>query len=333
MATSLSSLALSAESLIGTHQSAHGIPALQKTLEELEAESALLASRGGKREGNAFAAVQPMAVDGGARLAGAELLAAKNFDARALHRQIAELEARAAYAAGGAVDGEDLGHALSERCDVVVVSAIEGAIQDALEDSERFALDEQVGAWEREKAKILEDLGLRALEWEPVPPPSAAGGRLAEPMDVATSTKFSTASKGGAHRARLDGAAAAHGEVVTRLNRYALLGDRERKRVDDEGGMRVASDFGSLATRPSALAVAWRVVHSTTREDRGGDIVQPSTGEALTNGNEATRRRGAAFLAGEDLADAWLGLGARRALEAQFREYVDGAGLFNFPSM
>ena len=68
------------------------------------------------------------------------------------------------------------------------------------------------------------------------------------------------------------------------------------------------------------------------REDRGGDIVQPSTGEALTNGNEATRRRGAAFLAGEDLADAWLGLGARRALEAQFREYVDGAGIFNFPS-
>ena len=283
----LSSLALSAESLLSAHQPSHGIPALQKTLEELEAESAALAGRGGP---NRFAAAA--AADDGARVAGAELLAGRNFDARALHRQIVELEARAAYAGGVAGDGEDLDHALAERTDAVVVSAIEGAIQDALEDSEAFALEEQVAAWDREKGRILEDLGLRALEWEPAQTP--------KPMELATARPALPGPSPGAPK--LDAAAAAHGEVVARLNRYALLDAPERLRVDDEGGMRVASDFGALATRPSALAVCWRVVHATCREDRAlGDALAAELGVGArdcANACDAVRRAGAAARGG-----------------------------------
>ena len=187
------------------HAGRSGVPALQKNLFELEQESALLASRPAARErfrgsdslggaaagsrggggggggGGVFMSGGFESADARRALAGAELLAGKNFDASKLHRQICELELRARaaddgreYGGGGYLGGEgfeggdqerDLDSALAERTELVVVSAIEGAIDDALDDAEALAVSRRVDAWAREKEEILEQMGLKALEW------------------------------------------------------------------------------------------------------------------------------------------------------------------------
>ena len=112
--TTLASLALSAESLASRHAPAHGVPALQKTLAELEAEAARLNTQ-----------TQPQSQRGEA------LLARSTFDARALHRQILELEQRAEFAQHRVeADGRDLDAALLARTDEVVVAL------ESLESSE-----------------------------------------------------------------------------------------------------------------------------------------------------------------------------------------------------
>ena len=114
-------------------------------------------------------------------------------------------------------------------------------------------------AWDAEKARLLEDVGLKALGWD------ASGGGSREAALVAASASAPT----------LDAAAIAHGAVVSRLNRYALLSPGERSRVDAEGGLRVASDFGALAPRPSPLAVAWRAAWKPTAGS-GSGTTRPS---------------------------------------------------------
>ena len=71
---------------------------------------------------------------------GEALLAQSTFDARALHRQILELEQRAEFAQHRVeADGRDLDAALLARTDEVVVACIEGAVADAVEDGEKAA--------------------------------------------------------------------------------------------------------------------------------------------------------------------------------------------------
>mmetsp|Transcript_560 Transcript_560/g.1592 ORF Transcript_560/g.1592 Transcript_560/m.1592 type:complete len:239 (-) Transcript_560:23-739(-) len=190
MPDTLASLALSAESLVSRMATDHGngIPHVQKTLQELEAETAMIA----KKHGAAPAGVG--ALDGA------------SLEARALHREILELEARADYEAEteAARAGDDLDEAVLKRTDDVVIAAIEGAIQDAVEDGEAAALDEHLAAWAKEKEKILEDVGLKALEWAPATPKGA------EPMDLATVVAPRARSR------RLDDAAARLGALDAR---------------------------------------------------------------------------------------------------------------------
>ena len=123
--TTLASLALSAESLASRHAPATGVPPLQKTLAELEAEAARLNAQ----------QQQP------SNQRGEALLAQSTFDARALHRQILELEQRAEFAQHRVeADGRDLDAALLARTDEVVVACIEGAVADAVEDGEKAGL-------------------------------------------------------------------------------------------------------------------------------------------------------------------------------------------------
>ena len=94
------------------------------------------------------------------------MLAQSTFDARALHRQILELEQRAEFAQHRVeADGRDLDAALLARTDEVVVACIEGAVADAVEDGEKAALKEH-----------LESVGSR----EKTPP----GGRRPERTEV-----------------------------------------------------------------------------------------------------------------------------------------------------
>ncbi|KAJ1463244.1 Nup93/Nic96-domain-containing protein [Pelagophyceae sp. CCMP2097] len=159
--SNLSALAVSAESLVARHVGSSSVPALQKGLAELEAESLAFANVGG--------AAEPRGAP--TDYAGAALLAGGKFDAAALHRQILELEMRAEYAGDAELD--DVDSALAEHTDGVVVSAIEAAVRDALADSESAALTHALESWERDKARILEQMGLRAFDWR-------AGARAAK---------------------------------------------------------------------------------------------------------------------------------------------------------
>ena len=287
--TTLASLALSAESLASRHAPATGVPPLQKTLAELEAEAARLNAQ----------QQQP------SNQRGEALLAQSTFDARALHRQILELEQRAEFAQHRVeADGRDLDAALLARTDEVVVACIEGAVADAVEDGEKAALKEHLESWEVEKKRLLEDVGLKELKWE------TPAQKVTEDMQLTT-------VQSPPRRRALDDDARRHGEVVRRLNRYARLDASDRRRVDAEGGLRVASDFGALAPRPSQLSVAWRVVHAQCREDRSFD-------EALASyqGTKRTACDAVRFNASKR-NDNWLALGCRRAVEAQYRDYVD----------
>jgi len=309
--TTLASLALSAESLASRHAPAHGVPALQKTLAELEAEAARLNMQ-----------TQPQSQRGEA------LLARSTFDARALHRQILELEQRAEFAQHRVeADGRDLDAALLARTDEVVVAAIEGAVADAVEDGERASLREHLDSWALEKKRLLADVGLRELRWEtPQEKQPAAEMQLTTLQSPpGWKSRRSPAIKltgrcprrSPPRRRALDDDAKKHGDVVRRLNRYARLDHGDRKRVDAEGGLRVASDFGALAPRPSQLSVAWRVVHAQCREDRSFDAALAGADGPVMTACDAVR-----FNARKK-HDAWLALGARRAVEAQYRDYVD----------
>ena len=79
-----------------------------------------------------------------------------------------ELERKAAYDSGAAAaDGEDLEQAVLQRTDEVVECAIEGAIQDAVEDSERAALDEHLESTVHTRiARVRPGVGQRALGGE-----------------------------------------------------------------------------------------------------------------------------------------------------------------------
>ena len=138
--TTLASLALSAESLASRHAPATGVPPLQKTLAELEAEAARLNAQQQQPSQNRGEALLAQSTFDAASFAPA------NFGARTKRAEFAQHRVEA--------DGRDLDAALLARTDEVVVACIEGAVADAVEDGEKAALKEHLESWEVEKKDV-----------------------------------------------------------------------------------------------------------------------------------------------------------------------------------
>lgn len=284
----LSTLAVDSEALLRQQVGSSGIPFLQRSFEELEAENAKLASFGGLRtEAEDVAMLEPNRMS-----SSSEVLSGQHMGR--LQRIFQELERRSAYArVEESGDGEDLEMALGDRAQQVVATAIEGAIGDALGEAERLAASQAAEAWEREKQHLLGEMGLKALPWQ---------------LDAGSKEEW-TPSSGHA----LDEREAALGEVVRKLNSYAMLSEQARTAADERGTFRVFAEFGSAASRSrSASWSAWRIGHGTAREGATRPVVK----EPLLSAASATRRAAAA---GEE---RWLARGRRLFLETIFAEHV-----------
>ncbi|KAJ8598462.1 hypothetical protein CTAYLR_006869 [Chrysophaeum taylorii] len=305
----LSTLAVDSEALLRRQVGASGIPFLQRSIEELEAENLKLL-------GPSSTAKKDVEMGEAPQLARAEMLSGQNFSQ--LQRTFEELERRAAYASPEEVgDGEDLDAALGGRAEEVVATAIEGAINDALGDAETLAAEHAAEAWKREKERLLGEMGLKALPWQDDSAAAAAACAADEGAIVA-------GRSGG--RAALDAKDRAHGEVVRRLNEYACLDPETRESVDARGEFRAFYEFGRLeSSSRSGASVAWRIGHAAAREDvRFQDVRPPDvSGSAGVAAAEATRSAARRAREGDSRADAWLARGRRNFLERLYAAFVD----------
>ena len=225
------------------------LPALEKSLDELEAETASFGRWAEPMEDVALEPTPQRAAEASHLLAGA-------IDATKLQRQIRELGLRASYAEPSAVSqpelfggfGEDdqFETALKNRGDEVIVAAIEGAVEDALLLGDSVATETEEAAWDEAKARIFQDMGLKAVAY-------GGGGGVPQTQKKITSAEEKKEPP------KVDKDAVDAGQVVKELNRTARKGE----------DMMVCAEFGTRAERAGSPAVStWRLLYAYTREGK-----------------------------------------------------------------
>lgn len=297
--SSFATLAVDSEALLRRQVGPSGIPFLQRSLEELEAESARLGKQTALKQQQQQDVTMGENVELGAASAGAaSVLSGQNLSR--LQRVFLELERRAAYASvEEAGDGEDFDVALGDRAEQVVATAIEGAIGDALGEAERLAATQVADAWALEKQNLLSEMGLKALPWQ------------REEIDAVAESSPSFVQHS------LDARDLAHGEVVRKLNEYASLSSSARAAADSRGALKIFAEFGTLSAQSPSCA-AWRIGHALAREDQ-----QLFHASREISAAEATRRAARAAAAGDQGGERWLARARRVFLESLYASFVD----------
>uniref|UniRef100_A0A7S3JVR4 Nuclear pore protein n=1 Tax=Aureoumbra lagunensis TaxID=44058 RepID=A0A7S3JVR4_9STRA len=343
----LSSSKIQAESLRAMLAQQAGVnselPQLEKSLEELEADTALLASKQHlprrKVEGwvQSSRLIQPEDVEMSTAQSAAEAshLLAGAIDATSLRRQIRELGIRADYASmyddvlnastgsptatifaasSSIAENDEFEAVLTARGEEVILTAVEAGIDEAWRASQATVSALEYADWEEAKKRTFQDAGLLQAVHE-------------EQLDDGTSTVDNKQKT----KKKLDTEAQEAGNIISTLCTCA-------RGMKD---MAICTEFGTRAERQHKASVqCWRLLYALAREGKrfrelpgaeksravqrlGNDVSGPSWA-AATRG--ATRRMityDASAPQKQLRAEIWLRKAGRHFLEWQYKNVVE----------
>jgi nuclear pore complex protein Nup93 len=166
VAVDFDSLLAESDRLTAHISSPEGIPALKKSLPEIELGAKSIASQATASAAGDALELSPQAAAQRAEQRGMRLLAQCNFDAELHRRRVVSLQLQPSYEPRQAFGETDIEGYLDHHHDMVVVTAVEEAKRAAEETALLHQRQWEWEDWSRSKKAMMEGMGQRSGHWE-----------------------------------------------------------------------------------------------------------------------------------------------------------------------